>query len=107
MNKVTKRMTTIAVIVMFAVIIAVGVTFVSAQKQDKSSLLARNIVALAQNEGVTYGWCACPVSGTTPGAIFEGRMFCTKPCELNMIYSCPKSSTNNFYLEGSQDRCTN
>ena len=51
-NNVTKRMATIAGIVVVAGSLAVGVTFVSAQKEksDVSSLLARNIVALAQNE---------------------------------------------------------
>jgi hypothetical protein len=52
MNKVTKRMATIAGIGMLAVIIAVGVTFVSAKNERyASSLLMRNNVeALAQTE---------------------------------------------------------
>ena len=108
MKNVTKRMATIAGVGIVAVSLAVGVTFVSAQKEkaDKFSLLAQNIVALAQNEGIPAGWCVCPVSGAIKEAIFDNRMFCTLPCELEKIFSCPTSSTNNFHLEGSIDRCT-
>ena len=52
MNKVVKRIAIIAGVVVFSVVIATGVTFVSAQKANlgASSLLAQNIVALAKNE---------------------------------------------------------
>ena len=60
MNKSTKRMATITGIGMLAGSFAVGVMFVSVQqeKSDVSFLLARNIVALAQNEDATN--CGSP-----------------------------------------------
>jgi len=54
----SRKLATIVAIVMFAVIIASGVTFVFAQqaKLDQSSLLGQNLEALADGEDPIAGW---------------------------------------------------
>jgi hypothetical protein len=106
MNKVTKRMATIVGIGGFAVITAVGVTFVSVQKaeEDKSSLLVRNIVALAQNEGTPASSCArkmAPNAGE-----YRYQMFCDSRTDADMIYPCPTAPVYDYYQAGNSDRCT-
>jgi hypothetical protein len=107
MNKVTKRMATIAGIGMVAVIVAVGVTFVSAQKAKSDTLLlATNVVALAQTEDPcndcqyikSNPWCVkfkicystanglecCISSGYRTKCNPNGTASCTaEPCDSN------------------------
>jgi len=87
MNKVTKRMAIIAVIGVFAVIIAASVTFVSAQT-DQSSLLAQNIVALAQNEnggGIALMDCYMAFSNQVAPVWYNS---CSKAGSGGVYYEC-------------------
>ena len=84
MSNVTKKVATIAGVVVFAVICAVGVTFVSAQKNKAggSALSFRSIVAMAENEDpdpnpffepvCNLKWCwgniSCPYCKTQSGS---------------------------------------
>ena len=107
MNKVTKRMAIFAGIGIFAVVFATNVTFVSAQKAklDSSSLLGRNIVALAKSEeGTPASSCArrmAPNAGE-----LDSRMFCDSRTDADTIYPCPKETSYDYYKDGNQDRCT-
>ena len=67
MNRVIKRMATIAGIGMFAVILSVSVTFLSAQKENSEFyLLKQNIEVLAQSEQSGYkGDCKNKKDGCT------------------------------------------
>ena len=100
MRKLTKRMAVIAGIGMVAGSLTVGVTFVSVQqeKSDVSFLLARNIVALAQNESATN--CGSPTvyynealrSEKCNPKLSQTRLICvseeSKCCDSNSQTNC-------------------
>ena len=86
MNRVTKRMATNAVIVMFAVIIAVGITFISVQTEKLDSLFAQNIEALAQNENPTVFYIStCYWQGKLDPAFFSQ---CNPLTTSSTYYKC-------------------
>jgi len=74
MKKLSKKLATIAGIVMFAVIMAVGVTFVSVQKKESAflAIYSQNMSVLAQGESGNYTTESCYFN-LEPGSLSQNE----------------------------------
>ena len=66
-------------------------------------LMMKNVEALTQSEGTPTGTCA---RRSGPNGKYGNKMFCDSRTDATMIYPCPSSSSNDFYMDNNMDRCT-
>lgn len=66
-------------------------------------LMIENVEALTQDEGTPTGTCA---RRSGPNGKYGNKFFCDSRTNASMIYPCPKSGSNDFYMENNMDRCT-
>ncbi len=73
------------------------------EKINVTYLMMKNVEALTQDEGTPVSTCA---RRSGPNGKYGNKMFCDSRTNVSMIYPCPKSSSNDFYMDNNMDRCT-
>ena len=100
MNKLTKRIAIIAGVGVFAVVIATGVTFVSAQKNATFAFFSENMEALAKSESSGSKLETCYMEGTN--VLGDGAYHCaagTLPDSPGTAKPCSGNIKKSFFSE--------
>lgn len=100
-----KNLKKVALLAMFGMMCFGGYSvYEYIETSNAEFLMMENVEALTQREGTATGSCA---RRSGPSGSFGSRMFCDSRTTGSMIYPCPTSPSDDYYISGNMDRCTN